>query len=90
MAMYDDRHPEGSEYIFCFHSCWISSNVVVHKADILLTDTPDRDLYVWYCWNLKYDQIKGKIYQNPVTPRLYEQGGPHQVKKAEESQRTAG
>ena len=87
MAMYDDPNPESSEYIFCFHSCWISSNVVVHKTDILLTNTPHMDLYVWYCW---HDQIKGKIYKSPVTPRTYEQGGPDQEKKAEESQRTAG
>ena len=48
------------------------------------------DLYVWYCWHLKYDRIKGKIFQNPVTQHLYEQVGSHQVKKAEESQCTAG
>ena len=87
--MYDDRNPESSEYIFCFHSSWISSNVVVHKTDIK-TSTPYVDPYVCYCWHLKYDQIKGNIYQNPVTPRIYEQGGPDQVKKAEESKRTAG
>ena len=63
--MYDDRNPESREYIFCFHSCWISSNVVVHKTDILLTNTPYSDLYVWYCWHLKYDQIIGKNLPKP-------------------------
>ena len=90
MVMYDDRNPESSEYIFCFHSSWISSNVVVHKTNTLVPLTWIFILYVWYCWHLKYDQIKGNIYQNPVTPRIYEQGGPDQVKKAEESKRTAG